>query len=99
MLADDAGELWLLDHDPLFKPTRDFNRKERAIGLADDLMRATVRGGRLVEHGGHAAERLCARCSKPFAPRKSDHQYCGDLCRAHARREYQRDLMRVRRAA
>ncbi len=93
------GEDWLNANDPDHRPRKDFDLKERAIGLTAELDYSTRRGGKLVEHGALPTAKLCARCLGPFQPRKSDHGFCGDVCRSLARREYKRDQMRRRRAA
>jgi len=96
---DLLGEHWLAENDPGHVPARDFDHKCRAIGLQAELDYAARRGGTLVEHGARPTAKLCVRCNRPFEPRHGDQKYCADLCRANGRREYQRELMRRRRAA
>lgn len=105
----DAAEEWLAANDPNYKvaarawkhiTSGEYRAAREEIPWGDDadLELAVMTGGLLVEHGARQ-ERLCALCHTPFVPYKSDHQFCGDICRAQAKRNRNREWMRRRRAA
>lgn len=107
----DLAEQWLAANDPDYENqskawehitlTGDYRRPRDEYPWGDlaDLTKTVEEGkGKFIEYAD-IGERLCWVCEQPFKPREQAHRYCGDLCRVKARREYQRELMRQRRAA
>lgn len=107
----DAAEKWLNANDPSYALSArawkhiDENgeyrtpREELPVGGLQEISTLVDAGAKPVGNTTAALDRACVRCNQTFVPWDGDQKYCGDLCRAAARRDYNRARMQRQRSA